>query len=142
MEERMQAKLNKIDTNGEAPSAPAAGLDDDAPSAPVDDLAPSAPALIQTFHTPECVVCMERKVRMRKLCQKYNECWHLQHDLAPSTSLASANIFQLHSLFSFLKFQSCIILLPCGHLCSCSECSYDMSQCPLCRATIITRVNI
>ena len=39
-------------------------------------------------------------------------------------------------------FQSCVILLPCGHLCACAQCCYDLSQCPLCRADILTRVNI
>jgi len=41
-----------------------------------------------------------------------------------------------------LERKSCIILLPCGHLCCCNECSFDLKQCPLCRADIITRVNI
>lgn len=41
-----------------------------------------------------------------------------------------------------LERKSCIILLPCGHLCCCNDCSLDLRQCPLCRADIITRVNI
>lgn len=107
MDERIGAKLNKINySNGDgAPSAPASNLDDSNPSAPSlppenDETSPppSAPAMIQTFHTPECVVCLERK--------------------------------------------SCVIMLPCGHLCSCSECSFDLTHCPLCRSAIITRVNI
>lgn len=99
MEERMAAKLDKMENgvHDSRPSAPASDLDHDIPSAPEDD-SPSAPAIIQTFHTPECVVCLERK--------------------------------------------SSVILLPCGHLCSCSQCNFDISQCPLCRADIITRVNM
>ena len=71
MDERIGAKLNKINySNGDgAPSAPASNLDDSNPSAPSlptenDETSPppSAPAMIQTFHTPECVVCLERKV--------------------------------------------------------------------------------
>ncbi|XP_023336476.1 E3 ubiquitin-protein ligase LRSAM1 isoform X2 [Eurytemora carolleeae] len=53
-----------ISQNGStAPSAPEPILDDSVPSAPVDDSAPSAPIsnIIETFHTGECVVCMERK---------------------------------------------------------------------------------
>ena len=74
MDERIGAKLNKINySNGDgAPSAPASNLDDSNPSAPSlpapDDPedsspTPSAPAMIQTFHTPECVICLERKVK-------------------------------------------------------------------------------
>ena len=87
MEERMQAKLNKMENgvNGDsAPSAPSSDLDHDIPSAPDDD-SPSAPAIIQTFHTPECVVCLERKVIMKPGghwcvslcddCQECNESW-------------------------------------------------------------------
>ena len=68
MEERMQAKLDKMENgvHDSTPSAPASDLDHDIPSAPEDD-SPSAPAIIQTFHTPECVVCLERKVLMRSL---------------------------------------------------------------------------
>ena len=54
-----------ISQNGStAPSAPEPILDDSVPSAPADDSAPSAPIsnIIETFHTGECVVCMERKV--------------------------------------------------------------------------------
>merc|ERR1712106_88145 len=35
-----------------------------------------------------------------------------------------------------------IIFLPCGHLCSCSLCDRDLSNCPLCRAVITQRVRI
>merc|ERR1712106_208793 len=35
-----------------------------------------------------------------------------------------------------------IIFLPCGHLCSCSQCDRDLSQCPLCRADIVQRVKL
>jgi len=99
MEQRLAAKLHQLE--GGDPSAPAPDLDEDTPSAPAEEgeeTAPSAPALIQTFLTPECVVCLEQK--------------------------------------------SCVILLPCGHLCACAQCCYDLSQCPLCRADILTRVNI
>ena len=41
-----------------------------------------------------------------------------------------------------LCFQSCVILLPCGHLCACARCVMDLTVCPLCRAEILTRVNI
>jgi len=90
------------------PSAPPPSLDESAPSAPALDntdpsapSAPSAPAaapVITAFHSPECVICLDKK--------------------------------------------SCIILLPCGHLCVCAECNYDLAECPLCRAAILTRVNI
>lgn len=105
MEERMAEKLNKLDNGSSVPSAPGLDLDEETPSAPslvTEDepipSAPSAPAMIQAFHTPECVVCLEQK--------------------------------------------SCVILLPCGHLCACSNCVMDLSVCPLCRAEIVTRVNI
>ena len=65
MEDRLRQKISKIDTETTSPSAPSEHLDDQAPSAPAtlyDDTEPSAPALIQTFHSPECVVCLERKV--------------------------------------------------------------------------------
>ena len=69
MEERMAAKLNKLDNGSSAPSAPGLDLDEETPSAPSLDTeddpsssAPSAPAMIQAFHTPECVVCLEKKV--------------------------------------------------------------------------------
>ena len=65
MEDRLRQKISKIDTETTSPSAPSEHLDDEAPSAPAtlyDDAEPSAPALIQTFHSPECVVCLERKV--------------------------------------------------------------------------------
>ena len=69
MEERMAAKLNKLDNGSSAPSAPGLDLDEETPSAPSLDTgddsspsAPSAPAMIQAFHTPECVVCLEQKV--------------------------------------------------------------------------------
>jgi len=35
-----------------------------------------------------------------------------------------------------------IIFLPCGHLCACSLCDRDLTQCPLCRAAIAQRVKI
>eukprot|EP00092_Neocalanus_flemingeri_P028569 GFUD01031025.1.p1 GENE.GFUD01031025.1~~GFUD01031025.1.p1 ORF type:complete len:761 (-),score=260.52 GFUD01031025.1:320-2602(-) len=35
-----------------------------------------------------------------------------------------------------------IIFLPCGHLCSCSQCDRDLAQCPLCRTTIVQRVKL
>jgi len=107
MEARIGEQLKNVDEdnfNGvSTPSAPSYNLDEDTPSAPsiVDDdsdTQPSAPSMIQTFHTPECVICLERK--------------------------------------------SCVILLPCGHMCSCAECCVDLRQCPLCRSTIITRVNV
>ena len=69
MEERMATKLNHLDNGSSVPSAPAPDLDEDAPSAPSLDngdetspSAPSAPAMIQAFHTPECVICLEQKV--------------------------------------------------------------------------------
>ena len=65
MEQRLAAKLHQLE--GGDPSAPAPDLDEDTPSAPAEEgeeTAPSAPALIQTFLTPECVVCLEQKVRL------------------------------------------------------------------------------
>jgi len=99
MDARIGAKLNKVDEDSDngvsTPSAPSTNLDqdDETPSAPsIDDddsnPQPSAPSMIQTFHSPECVICLERK--------------------------------------------SCVILLPCGHMCSCAECCVDLRQCPLC----------
>jgi len=35
-----------------------------------------------------------------------------------------------------------IIFLPCGHLCACSLCDRDLTQCPLCRSAIAQRVKI
>ena len=83
MEDRLKNKLSNIKNGSSDPSAPSESLDDEAPTAPVDDQEPSAPALIQTFHSPECVVCLERKVSKqapwfysilssRVICQKYN----------------------------------------------------------------------
>jgi len=71
MEARIGEQLKNVDEdnfNGvSTPSAPSYNLDEDTPSAPsiVDDdsdTQPSAPSMIQTFHTPECVICLERKV--------------------------------------------------------------------------------
>ena len=62
MEDRLKNKLSNIENGSSHPSAPSEHLDDDAPTAPAEDQEPSAPALIQTFHSPECVVCLERKV--------------------------------------------------------------------------------
>ena len=67
MEDRLKEKISKIETGTSEPSAPSEHLDDEAPTAPslsTDNPEPSAPALIQTFHSPECVVCLERKVRL------------------------------------------------------------------------------
>lgn len=62
----MAEKLNKLDNGSSVPSAPGLDLDEETPSAPSldpeDDPSPSAPAMIQAFHTPECVVCLEQKV--------------------------------------------------------------------------------
>ena len=62
MEDRLKNKLSSIENGSSDPSAPSEHLDDEAPTAPVEDQEPSAPAMIQTFHSPECVVCLERKV--------------------------------------------------------------------------------
>ena len=71
MGERMKARFSSIE-NGETadPSAPPTETDEDVPSAPTlpnsdDDAHPSAPP-IETFQSAECVVCMERKVSLRK----------------------------------------------------------------------------
>ena len=57
-------------------SAPAMDLDDEAPSAPSDDepSAPAAaPAVIETFKTGECVVCMENKVCTYNFMNSYTK---------------------------------------------------------------------
>ena len=72
MNERIGAKLNNIDhANNGVPSAPSSNLDEDTPTAPSmteepgnGSLAPSAPTLVQTFQSPECVICLERKVNI------------------------------------------------------------------------------
>ena len=53
------------------PSAPPPSLDESAPSAPAldttDPSAPSAPAaapVITAFHSPECVICLDKKVSL------------------------------------------------------------------------------
>ena len=53
-------------------TAPPSHLDDSVPSAPPDDetLQPSAPSVIDTFQSAECVICMERKVRI--ICMERN----------------------------------------------------------------------
>ena len=65
MEDRLKNKLSNIENGASDPSAPSEHLDDEAPTAPAEDQEPSAPAMIQTFHSPECVVCLERKVSRR-----------------------------------------------------------------------------
>lgn len=34
------------------------------------------------------------------------------------------------------------VLLPCGHVCSCMECSYNLEKCPICRSDINSRNKI
>ena len=118
MGERMKARFSGIE-NGSigSPSAPPTEMDDLAPTAPTLPSAegvPSAPP-IETFQSAECVVCMERKVEILLIFpHNYN-----------------------------LSYPQCdIIFLPCGHLCSCSQCDRDLSQCPLCRADIVQRVKL
>ena len=67
MEDRLKNKLSNIENGSSHPSAPSEHLDDEAPTAPSLDQEPSAPAMIQTFHSPECVVCLERKVSKHRL---------------------------------------------------------------------------
>ena len=94
MEDRLKNKLSNIENGSSHPSAPSEHLDDDAPTAPAEDQEPSAPALIQTFHSPECVVCLERKVSKQAspwffsilsskvICQKDNHIGTQLYDLA------------------------------------------------------------
>ena len=96
----MAAKLNKLDNGSSAPSAPGLDLDEETPSAPSLDTeddpspsAPSAPAMIQAFHTPECVVCLEQKVSFKFIfdelvqCQEDNDVWQLIMTLSSPSSL-------------------------------------------------------
>ena len=93
MEDRLKNKLSNIENGSSHPSAPSEHLDDEAPTAPAEDQEPSAPALIQTFHSPECVVCLERKVSKQSpwffsifsskvICQKDNHIGTQLYDLA------------------------------------------------------------
>ena len=120
MGERMKARFSSIE-NGETadPSAPPTEMDEDVPTAPTlpssdEGAQPSAPP-IETFQSAECVVCMERKVK----------------------SLENSSV-----LYFIIFFQCDIIFLPCGHLCACSLCDRDLTQCPLCRSAIAQRVKI
>ena len=35
-----------------------------------------------------------------------------------------------------------VVLIPCGHMCSCSQCSNKLSNCPICRSAIVQRVHV
>jgi len=83
------------------------------PSAPppeTDDLAPSAPSAPSAPTAPEGV---------------------------PSAPLIST--FQSNECVICMERKCDIIFLPCGHLCSCSQCPQDLALCPLCRQNIRQR---
>ena len=65
MQERLSAKLSEQGA-AVAPSAPSA--DEDQPSAPppANDEPSAPPAVVETFKSTECCVCMERKVMLQK----------------------------------------------------------------------------
>ena len=111
MEDRLRQKISKIDTETTSPSAPSEHLDDEAPSAPAtlyDDTEPSAPALIQTFHSPECVVCLERKVSH---CPSQGSFAKNIITLAANYMTLPSTLSTLHSDLSDMKiFAQCSLL--------------------------------
>ena len=111
MEDRLRQKISKIDTETTSPSAPSEHLDDEAPSAPAtlyDDTEPSAPALIQTFHSPECVVCLERKVSH---CPSQGSFAKKIITLAANYMTLPSTLSTLHSGLSDMKiFAQCSLL--------------------------------
>jgi len=80
MQERLSAKLSEQGGCGGGasvtPSAPSA--DEDQPSAPPANAEPSAPpAVVETFKSTECCVCMERKCDIIFLpCGHVCVCWN------------------------------------------------------------------
>lgn len=78
----------------------------------------SAPLLenIKTITSSECVVCLDMEVIL-------------------STTY-------LTLLCNLLILQCQIIFVPCGHLCCCCQCSFTISECPLCRTNIERKISV
>ncbi|KAF2351203.1 Leucine-rich repeat [Trinorchestia longiramus] len=111
---------------------------DRVPSAPpqkdvdVDDTrAPSAPPL--SSHGPSSPPCLPDDSPSSAECQ-------------PDASTPSAPSLQQCYLepdcVVCLERPSCLVLLPCGHVCLCSTCAGPLTECPICRALISTKLII
>ncbi len=172
MQERLNAKLSGIEGGGnQAPSAPPADMPSAPPMEAAASGAPSAPpALVETFQSNECVVCMENKVtyfhshriilfqlenghreaiqficsrggqQTVVVCERVAVLWTF---LPLFHSLwESSTYIRSETNFGSSIFQCNIIFLPCGHVCSCHKCEAGISECPLCRATITQKVRL
>lgn len=49
-------------------------------------------------------------------------------------------VLKTYFLIKHFYFQSIVLFLNCGHVCSCRLCSQKVVECPLCRAEIIQKV--
>ncbi|KAK7582361.1 hypothetical protein V9T40_013806 [Parthenolecanium corni] len=59
-----------------------------------------------------------------------------------TTSINTLNEVLQNECVICLEKQSNIVFLPCGHLCTCSNCSLCVNQCPLCRCDIESKMQV
>merc|ERR1711963_369345 len=63
-------------------------------------------------------------------------------DLPSAPPLAPVETYQSNECVICLENKCNIIFLPCGHVCSCWICEAGLTECPLCRATIVQKVRL
>lgn len=66
----------------------------------------------------------------------------LPSDLPSAPPLAPVETYQSNECVICLENKCNIIFLPCGHVCACWNCEAGLTECPLCRATIVQKVRL
>ena len=41
-----------------------------------------------------------------------------------------------------LERASCVVLLPCGHVCACIVCAAQLETCPMCRSDVLSKISL